>query len=295
MGLVLRQATLADVSRIMAISTQVWAGEDYVGEVIDEWMADPRGAVIVALLDGAVVGFARWITLWPGYLWLEGLRVDPTYRKRGIARALGQYALEIARMQNATRIGLSTYIENQAALRVVEALGFERVSTFSYLEAGEQSPARACAVFFPDVQVIDTGSALDFVYHSHFIQVSNGFFPHGWKFFPFNVAPEAVFARMRWVLGLRHGATIEALLCAGHSLRHQQEFTIDFVDGAPEAVEILIRHALSLAQNARSVEVMAPHTETAAVVALPIFQRLGFESWNAYAPDVFVYERGITG
>lgn len=293
MGLILRQATLADVSRIITISAQVWDGEDYVGRVIDEWMADPRGAIIVAVLDGVVVGFARWVTLWPGYLWLEGLRVDPACRNQGIARALTRYLLELARLQGVARVGLSTYIENHASIRVIEALGFERVSSFVYLEAGSDAPARACAARAPEVQALDTGSALDFIYNSAFMKVSRGFFPHGWKFFPFAIAPEMVFARMRWVLGICRGADIEAVLCAGHRIRHQQEFTIDFVDGDPDAVETLVRHALALAQDARSVEVMLPQTLTESAAALPVLQRLGFAGWNDYAPDVFVYERTL--
>lgn len=291
MGLVLRQATLADLSRIITISAQVWDGDDFVGRVIDKWLADPRGAVIVAVLDGLVVGFARWVQVWPGYLWIEGLRVDPACRSRGIARAITQYLLEIARQQSADRVALSTYLDNRAAIRVIESCGFRRVAAFVYAEAVVESPARAQACVSPDVQVLDTGTALDFIYNSTFMQVSRGFFPHGWKFLPFASGPEAVFAQMRWVLGLRRGPILTAVLCAGHSLRHQQEFTIDFVDGEPEAVETLVRHALALAHAARSVEAMLPRNETQSVAALRVMEQLGFASWNGYAPDVFVYEK----
>jgi len=290
MALVLRQATQADVQRIISISTHVWDGEDYVGGVIDEWLADPRGAAIVAVVDGTVAGFGRWVQLWRGYLWMEGLRVDPTYRGKGIATALTRYLFETARLQNATSVALSTYLDNQSAIHVIEACDFQRVASFIYAEAGKTSPARECARLSPEVQLLDTGTALDFISRSAFMRASQGFFPHGWRFLPFAAAPEAVFARMRHILGVRRGSQVVALLCAGHPLRRQQEFTIDFVDGEPEAVETLVCHAIALARGARTVEVMLPYAAAQPVAGLPIITRLGFERWTQGEPDVFVYE-----
>ncbi len=291
MALVLRQATQADVQRIVAISTQIWDGEDYIAGVIDEWLADPRGAVIVAISDGDLAGYGRWVQLWPGYLWLEGLRVDPAFRGRGIAQALTRYLLETARLQGADRVALSTYRDNAAAIRVTESSGFRRVASFIYTEAKTTAPVCAHAQLSPHVQALDTGTALDFISHSAFMRASGGFFPHGWCFLPFATAPEVVFARMRWILGLRRGSQVIAMLCSGHPRRHQQEFTIDFLDGEPEAVETLLRHALALAHGARSIEVMIPHATPEPLPALPLLTRLGFELWYGGAPDTFIYEQ----
>lgn len=291
MALVLRQATQADVQRIVSISTQVWDGEDYIAGVIDEWLADPRGAVVVAVAEGEVVGYGRWVQLWTGYLWMEGLRVDPAFRGQGIARALTRYLCEAARLQGAERVALSTYLDNTAAIRVTEKDGFQRVASFIYTEAKTTVPACTHEQLSPHVQVLDTGTALDFISHSAFMRASQGFFPHGWCFLPFAAAPEAVFARMRWILGIRRGSQVIAMLCSGHPRRHQQECTIDFVDGEPEAVEILLRHALALARRSRTVEVMMPYTAPQPLAALSILTRFGFELEHRGEADVFVYEK----
>jgi len=291
MDLVLRQAIQTDVPQIISISAKVWDGEDYIGAVIDEWLADPRGGVIVAVSGRTVVGFGRWVQLWPGYLWLEGLRVDPAWRGAGIARTLTHHLLEVCRLQSADRVALCTYLGNDAIIHLAGSCGFRRAASFTYAEAGPTSLARAQARFSPEVKPLDTGTALDFIGNSAFMRASGGFFPHGWRFLPFTIAPEAVFARMRWILGVLRGSQVIGVLCAGHLLRHRQEFTIDFVDGEPEAVEVLLRHALALAQSARSVEMMLPYAGTQPVVALPLITQLGFEMWQSGEPDVFVYEK----
>ena len=46
----LRKATASDKPRIVEISSQIWEGEDYVPDVLDDWLADPSGEVIVTML-----------------------------------------------------------------------------------------------------------------------------------------------------------------------------------------------------------------------------------------------------
>lgn len=292
MTLVFRHATPADIAPITAIAAQVWEGEDYIATVIEEWLADSTGAVIVADLDGTVAGYGHRVQLLPGYLWLEGLRVDPAFRGRGIAKALTASLLETARLPRQSRVALSTYLDNQAAIAVIEAAGFQRVAGFVYAEAGAESPARAYAALSSQVQTVDMAAAVDFILNSAAFNTSGGFFPHGWRFFPFALAPEAVLARMQWILGLRRGGGIIALLCSGCAMRHQQEFTVDFLDGEPEAVGILLRHALALARDARTIEMMLPYAATEPLPALPLATHLGFELWYAGAPDAFVYQLG---
>jgi hypothetical protein len=95
---------------------------------------------------------------------------------------------------------------------------------------------------------------------------------------------------MEALIGIRESGRLLGLLCAGQPLRHEGEYTIDFVDGAPEAIEELLVHALYLARDQRVVELMAPKWEEEAP-ALPILRKLGFESWNDFEADAFVYER----
>ena len=46
----LRKATASDKPRIAEISSQIWDGEDYVPDALDDWLNDPNGEVIVGML-----------------------------------------------------------------------------------------------------------------------------------------------------------------------------------------------------------------------------------------------------
>ncbi len=291
MKIALRKAVATDKDRIADISSQIWEGDDYVAGVFDDWLADSHGEVVVATLDDVLIGFARRTYLLPGYAWFEGIRTDPAYHNTGAAKAITRHFLDAVREENAERIGLSTYIDNEASLHIIAANGFTRAASYVYLEAGPDAPVRRTG--YPSKRVVEVSSeeAISFIRNSDFLKVAQGHFPHGWKFYPFTRDPGAVLSKMEALIGIREAGHLSGLLCAGQPLRHEGEYTIDFIDGTPEAIEELLVHALHLARDQRVVELMAPKWKTKEAPALPILRKLGFESWNDFEADVFVYER----
>jgi len=287
----LRKAVASDKPRITEISSQIWDGEDYVPDVLDDWLANPSGEVIVAIADEKLISFARHSYLLPGYAWFEGARTDPAYRNTGAAQEITNYFLESVQHEGGDMIGLSTYIDNEVSLHIIEKNGFRKAASYVYIEAGRNAPVRQEGHPSSRVFAVAPEKGIPFIRDSQFLQVAHGHYPHGWKFYPFERDPKRVLSKMRLVLGIREGGQFIGLLCVGKSLRHEGEFTIDFIDGRTDATTELLRHALHLAAEHRVVEMMVPKNEAAQAPVLRILQQMGFAAWNDFEPDVFVYER----
>ncbi|MCL7987503.1 GNAT family N-acetyltransferase [Sphingobacterium sp. lm-10] len=81
--------------------------------------------------SGAAMGFTQ---LYPKFSsmrvtknWiLNDLFVDPNYRKQGIGEKLIHEAMAFARQDGATRLYLSTAVDNLTAQRLYEQVGFEK-------------------------------------------------------------------------------------------------------------------------------------------------------------------------
>ena len=65
-GVTTRAAGFADRERIVANSSQIWKGDDYVPLDIDEWLRIRDSEVAVADPNGTVIVFARTVNLTPG-------------------------------------------------------------------------------------------------------------------------------------------------------------------------------------------------------------------------------------
>ena len=143
------------------------------------------------------------------------------------------------------------------------------------------------------VQEIPQDEAAAFVSGSQFLATAHGYFPQGWKFYPYSLAPQLALDKMQHLLGIRRAGRLAALLCAGRPSRGAGEFGIDFLDGDEEACEVLLRHALGLARERRVVQAPVPKFADLVAPALALFRRLGFEAWNGFDEDIFVYERSL--
>jgi ribosomal protein S18 acetylase RimI-like enzyme len=96
-------------------------------EAID---ADPNNEVVVASLNGEVVGVLQ-ITFIPGLTYqggwralIEGVRVDASNRSSGLGKAMIEHAIQRARERGCHLAQLTTDKSRPAAKRFYEALGF---------------------------------------------------------------------------------------------------------------------------------------------------------------------------
>jgi ribosomal protein S18 acetylase RimI-like enzyme len=92
------------------------------------FLADPRHHIAVAIDDGVVVGFASAVLyVHPDKpapeLWMNEVGVAPTHQRRGLARAILQALLGVARERGAREAWVLTSRDNQAAMSLYAATG----------------------------------------------------------------------------------------------------------------------------------------------------------------------------
>jgi predicted N-acetyltransferase YhbS len=98
-------------------------------EDVDFFGQQPPEDVLVAEVDGAVVGYVklRRPTDLPSHrhvLQVNGLAVDPTVQRRGVGRTLLVAAIDEARRRGARRLTLHVLGSNPGALALYAACGF---------------------------------------------------------------------------------------------------------------------------------------------------------------------------
>src|SRR5690242_20486176 len=130
-----RPTRAEDRAAVLAFSQQTWEWGDYIERTWDEWLADPQGQLFTATADNQPVGIIRLQMVTPNDAWLQGLRVDPAYRRRGIARALHETATAEAMQRGATYIRLSIESDNTPSMRLAEHMHMRQVGSFRLYSA----------------------------------------------------------------------------------------------------------------------------------------------------------------
>lgn len=104
-------------------------------------LGDPDSVILVAELDGAVIGYCyagieplSWKELRDEAGFIHDLALDPTARRRGAGRALMLAAIEWFRGRKMARVMLWTSTSNAAARALFEQAGFRPTMTEMTLE-----------------------------------------------------------------------------------------------------------------------------------------------------------------
>lgn len=130
----IRKAAAKDKVPILEISKTIWGGHDYLPEVWDDWLADKKGRLIVATVDGRTVGVAHASMQADYVAWLEGVRVHEDYRGLGVAGRLNSELVEWATTHGARVARLCTGSSNQASRKHLKKIGFPVLQTFQRLD-----------------------------------------------------------------------------------------------------------------------------------------------------------------
>jgi ribosomal protein S18 acetylase RimI-like enzyme len=246
----MRDARPGDRRAVFAFTSRTWGQYgDFIPQVWDRWIAHKAGRMIVAELDRVPVGLAKITDFGKGELWLEGLRVDPAYRGRGIARALNvEVVRTLARMHPRT-VRYCTGSRNWASRHIGGRFGFKIAARLRHFWAkprrgrpkGEFARAR------------DADAVYDFVRASRFLKLSAGLVAEGWVFREFNrkLLDGYIAAKRVMVIRGREGLAGVAIY---PTEREDGALTLGFVDGTPPALRALARNCRYLAARRKDTE-----------------------------------------
>jgi GNAT superfamily N-acetyltransferase len=130
-----RQARAEDREAVLAFCAHTWEWGDYIENVWERWLSDPSGSLLVALVGKRPVGILHLQMLNATEAWQEGMRVDPAFRRQGIAHHLSLEAGAEAMRRGATTIRLLTDSTNTASIHMVEQAHWRQIGAYSIYTA----------------------------------------------------------------------------------------------------------------------------------------------------------------
>ncbi len=245
-----------DKERIIAFTRNTWGedDDDYIKYVFDEWVADPRGEFTAAVVDGRLAGIAKLTDRGNDEWWLEGLRIDPAYRRQGIARKFIRYHIGLVKQLGGKVVRYMTGGENAGSQAIGARAGFQHIITYrAYLtEASDEFPP-------PTLLRLDNMPLLLRWIDSPLMRYLHGVYRDGWS------AKTLTESQLRRVVeaGLVYGLKDEkGDLLAWALLRPEEDdgdsedgephrLRVDHLDGEPSAVTELARQLRALAAARR--------------------------------------------
>jgi ribosomal protein S18 acetylase RimI-like enzyme len=257
----IRPAQPQDKAAVLAFCAHTWDWGDYIPQVWDEWLADASGKLLVAVLNERPVAVEHVQMVAPDECWLEGMRVDPAARGRGISRLLNEQAMREARQMGATVARLATRSDNTVAQRILEAGGFQQVGTYLHYSAPAEQLRGAPLPEMAAQQ--DLPALLAFLDRSNVFPATGGLLYLDWGDRTRALTREVLQERLASgeVLALRQWDDFQAIAICGFQRAEAPTLLVEYIDGTSEGIGRLAYglRTLALERGAAQVAMTIPN------------------------------------
>jgi len=128
-----RRAEQSDKNSVLRFCTNTFEWGDYIEAVWDVWYADPNGYLMIAE-ENEVIAAVSHAYLCPNMnrVWLEGVRVNPNFRRRAIGTELIKKMVQYGKEQGAQEAAGLVSVKNVASQGMMDKNGFTVTSRWIY-------------------------------------------------------------------------------------------------------------------------------------------------------------------
>ncbi|HJW88245.1 MAG TPA: GNAT family N-acetyltransferase [Dehalococcoidia bacterium] len=279
----IREARSEDGDGVFCFCQNTWEWGDYIPQVWDRWLAEPRGKLLVAILGGQPVALDHVVMVSPEEAWLEGLRVDPAYRRAGLATLMARRCLKEAKGLGARVARFATSSLNMPIHILAAHLGFSRVAALGLWRA-EATPVKSTMPSRPSAQAL--APLLSFLQGSAALAAMGGLYSSGWRFK--SLSPDELKGTLeRWAVrqvNLPGGAVALATVEPGHP---GEGLVVSYADGSPAVLT-----ELALGLRAEAADLGLPLVSARLPDVPPVqeaFRKAGYEPAGEGA--FWIYQR----
>lgn len=146
-----RRASLRDLDALDGLCKAAVGEEDYVRAELEVLIL--RSVVHVALADDRIVGMMSYRPCLDGSAWLGQARTHPDFRRQGVAHAIIQSFVGVARNSKVASLRLWAESTNQESISSFTGAGFREVGRFVRMtkEPSSESPRSAVRRYDEDL------------------------------------------------------------------------------------------------------------------------------------------------
>jgi hypothetical protein len=284
--LTFRPVLPSDKDRIIAFTFNTWGDneDDYIKDVFDDWLADPRGEFTAAVIDDQVIGIAKLTDMGDDEWWFEGLRIDPAYRRLGIASEFNRYHVELAKRLGGKVVRYMTGGANLGSQAIGARAGFRHILTYTahLVEASNEFA-------LPAPLTLDDLPALTRWIDSPLMRYLHGVYRHAWVAKTLTAAELCRAVEANLVYSLKDDTGQVAAWALLRPEEHdddsedgeQRRLRVDHFDGELSAVT-------ELAKQMRTLAVLHHRSEiSAGICDYPPLVQAVVEAGYAVNPDKF--------
>lgn len=225
----IRKALASDKETVLEFCKDTFSWGDYIADVWDIWQS--KDGLYVIQADHKIVGVYN-LVLFEKEAWIEGMRVHPKYRRKGLGKRMLSHAESIAHNKI---MRLITESENRPSIRLAESMSY-------YLEDKWRLYTALPEKWNSIVEIVTNISQVKDL-------INSSTYADSWKWLPLNNEELAnLIGKKKIVMYTDKSKTLAVAIC-NKSRDFPKVFQVGYLSGSKDGIVNILRYAQNKAQE----------------------------------------------
>ena len=245
--MIVKHATDSDKDQVLDFCTKTFSWGDYIANVWDYWKEE--GNLLVVHQNNSPVAVCHVsIFTQTNQVWIEGIRVNSNFRRKGYATHLVREAENISKKSNCLIAYMLIESTNTASLELAKKLKYENFETWNFYSL---TPKKIDSKI--DIKFVSNVKKLPTILSSQ-----NLFYVKSWRWFPLNNSSVSNLAQENRIIYFRDKNGIDSLAVITDSEHFDNTMLVTVISGSIIGLKEIFTYVqnLSYQKNSKRIQIL---------------------------------------
>ena len=247
----LTQASQSDKEKVFEFCKKTFSWGDYIQDVWDYWISE--GNLLVVRENNIPVAISHSsISKSGNQVWIEGIRVDPKFRRKGFAKQMVLEAEKIAKQNNCNVSYMLIETNNTKSLQLARVLNYENKETWNLYS------------LLPNK--LDSKPNIEFANYEKkkpkALFSSLHFYVKSWRWLPLDESTIQSLSKENRILFTEHNGNTESLAIFTESEHFDKTLILTIISGSESGLTKILAYIQNLAfqKNYKRIQILTTHS-----------------------------------
>lgn len=240
------EASNLDKNKVLDFCKNTFSWGDYVDQIWDYWISE--GNLLVIHEEGLPVAMCHAsLDSDNGNMWIEGIRVNPEFRRQGYAKNLIQNCEKLSKEKNCNTIQMLIETNNSNSLRLSKTQGYHIKDTWNFYSLDNNLDEKEHTINF----IINTT-------RENILLSSNFFYVDSWRWYPITNDALDYLAKEKRIIFSEYNSTINGIAVFTESKHFEKTLLVTILDGNDVGISNILSEISSISkqQNFKRIQIL---------------------------------------
>ena len=242
---IIREAKASDKNLVLEFCKTTFSWGDYIGDVWDSWITE--GNLLVLIENNIPVAICH-ISFFDKQVWIEGIRVNENFRKKGFAKELVLKSESIAKNKNCLISKMLIETNNKKSLNLADHLNYKKEETWNFYSLIPKKSYKK-----PKVTVAINNNKI-----INFLLSNSSYYIKSWRWIPLTKTNINLLINEKRIIYTTHDDKIIALVIFTESEHFEKTLMLTLISNSANGSENIITYFQNYAidNNIKRIQIL---------------------------------------